>query len=179
VKICRLAALLTAGLLIAACAPSVTPPVTSPPPSAVHVPTATSGPAFPADWINANGVMAGLCFASVWDAAGMGQIFNLRSAAELTALFDAADHSGLCPRPVLRGTFDFSGGRRLIGLWSRGRGCTAHHVVTAIRRDDIARVYAITIRPVFLGGCAYELVQPFWIGLDGLADYDVRLLLTL
>lgn len=129
-------------------------------------------PVYP--WTDESAVMNGLCFESVYDAAG--RVFVIRSEAELNALYDLADNSGLCRRPVVRGSFDFSGGRLLVGLWNRSMGCTARHDVINIQRDDVAKIYAVTLRLIAQGGCNYELVRPFWIGLSDIADYDVRLL---
>lgn len=143
--------------------------IPTPTPSPTLTPTPTVYP-----WSDENAVMSGLCFESVYDAAG--QVFILRSQEALTALFDLADHSELCRFPVRRGSFDFSGGRVLAGTWTRGQGCNARHDVVAIRRDDVARIFALTLRFVAEGTCPYQLVRPFWIGLDGLADYDVRLI---
>jgi hypothetical protein len=118
--------------------------------------------------------MSGLCFESVADAAG--RTFVIRSADELAQFYDLADESELCRRPVRRASFDFSGGRVLAGLWSRAVGCTARHEVTAVQRDDTARAFVIALRLVVEGGCDYELVRPFWIGLSGVSGYDVRLM---
>lgn len=128
----------------------------------------------PAPWTDAADVMSGLCFESVADAAG--RTFVIRSAGELTQFYDLADSSDLCRRPVRRASFDFSGGRILAGTWSRAIGCTAHHEVIAIQRDDTARAFVIALRLVIEGDCNYELVRPFWIALDTIPDYDVRLL---
>jgi hypothetical protein len=116
--------------------------------------------------------MNGLCFESVYDAAG--QTFILHSAEELTHFFNLADNSRLCRRPVQRAEFDFSGDRRLVGLWTRGRGCTARHEVRGYQQDDVARTFVIVLRFATEGECGYELVQPFWIGLSLPQDYDVR-----
>lgn len=163
-------------LLTAACAAEAptsviarTPEPTSFPPTPTPSPTPTIYP-----WTDESAVMSGLCFESVYDAAG--QVFILRSEEALTALFDLADHSELCRFPVRRGSFDFSGGRILAGTWTRGQGCDARHDVVAIRRDDVARIFALTLRFVTEGTCPYQLVRPFWIGLDGLGDYDVRII---
>lgn len=142
-------------------------------PTASALPSATPTPSiYP--WTDESAVMNGLCFESVYDAVG--RTFVIQSDAELTAFYDLADNSDLCRRPVERKRFDFTGGRLLIGLWSRTIGCTARHEVTNIQRDDVARIYAISLRLVAELGCNYELVRPFWIGLSDLSGYDVRLL---
>lgn len=128
----------------------------------------------PAPWTDAAEVMSGLCFEAVQDAAG--RVFVIRSAEELTQFYDQADASELCRRPVRRASFDFSGGRILAGTWSRAIGCTARHEITDAQRDDTQQAFVITLRLVVEGDCSYELVRPFWIALDGIPDYDVRLL---
>ncbi len=124
-------------------------------------------------WVDASAVFEGLCFESVYDAAG--QIFTLRADTDVTALFDLADNSQLCRRSVVRGTFDFAGGRVLIGTWSRGDGCSARHDIIDIDRDDVARVVAIQAQFITDGTCNYELVRPLWIALENITDYDIRL----
>lgn len=152
-------------------APSRAPTLPATPTDLV-LPTATATPA-PYAWTDENGVMSGLCFESVYDAAG--QVFILRNADELNALYDLADNSGLCRRAVVRGQFDFSGGRILAGVWSRGRGCLARHEVSAVSRDDTARTFRLSIRLIEEGDCAYELVRPFWVGIPDAEGYTVEI----
>ena len=166
------------GLLLTACAVFEQPPlVTTPPPASVApasppplLPTPTDLP-FP--WSDASSLVGGICFEAANDAAG--QIFILRSPAELAAFYDLADNSQLCRRPVQREAFDFAEGRVLVGLWSRGVGCQAFHEIEQVIRDDAARTFTIALRFVTAGGCGYELVRPFWIALDNLGDYALRL----
>lgn len=122
-------------------------------------------------WVDANAVMAGICFEAAYDAAG--QVFTLRSAEEHIRFYGLADQSGLCRRPVERRPFDFSGGRVLAGLWSTGRGCTARHDLLSFARDDAARTITIRLALVVEGDCPYELVRPFWVGLDSAQDYTI------
>ncbi|MFN8528368.1 MAG: hypothetical protein U0670_07140 [Anaerolineae bacterium] len=175
---------LGAALISAACGslagtpePTIPPPpmAITPVPTVAPPPTDTpiSAPPFPVEWTDENAVFNGLCFESVWDAAG--QVFVLKSAEDLTGLFDLADNSHLCRHPIERGTFDFSGGRVLVGTWSRGHGCAARHDFIRTERDDIALLYAINVRLVVEGTCDYELIRPFWIGISGVYDYDIRL----
>ena len=133
----------------------------------VPVPT-TTGPT-----PDASSVMAGICFASAQDAAG--RLFVLRSATELENLFDLADNSQLCRRPVQRHGFDFAGGRVLAGLWSATRGCTARHQVVQWQRDDDARRITLQLRLHSAGDCDYELVQPWWMALEAASDYDIAI----
>jgi hypothetical protein len=188
----RLARRLWAGILavlvtgaLAACtrdnpAPTSPPPPTQAPnlvatPTDLIPPTITPTP-LPYPWTDESAVMSGLCFESVYDAAE--NIFILRTPEELTGLFDLADNSQLCRRPIERGTFDFTGARVLVGLWSRGQGCSMRHDVLNVERDDVARTFIITLRPITEGECPYELVRPFWVGLDTVSDYDIRVRLN-
>lgn len=118
-------------------------------------------------------VMRGICFEAALDAAD--QVFVLRSAGDLTRLYDLADHSELCSQPVERVPFAFEGGRILTGLWNKGAGCTARHVIDDVDRDDAARQVTLTVRFITEGDCPYELVRPFWLALAGVADYAIAI----
>jgi hypothetical protein len=118
-------------------------------------------------------VMSGICFEAALDAAD--QLFILRNSAEHIAFYDLADNSEFCRRPVTRYPFDFSNGRVLSGFWSYGRGCTARHDVLDIQQDDAAKALTIRLRFVTEGDCPYELVRPFWVGLDGVQDYQIEM----
>lgn len=124
-------------------------------------------------WEDASPVMAGICFEAAFDAAG--QVFVVRSAQALTDLYDLADNSELCRQLVRRETFDFSDGRVLVGLWSRGSGCIAQHEVLDMERDSAQRVLNLRLRFVTEGTCPYELVRPFWIALPDAADYEIHI----
>lgn len=143
----------------------------------VAAPTVAPSPTpWPYPWTDESAIMGGLCFESVADATG--KVFVLRSADDLAHFYDLADHSKLCRQKVGRGQFDFNGGKVLAGLWSRGKGCTAHHEVQNVRRDDTARTLFIFLKLVTEGDCTYELVRPFWIGLDGLNQYDIQIVVS-
>jgi hypothetical protein len=124
-------------------------------------------------WTDENPVMSGICFESALDAAS--QVFVLRNVEELIRFYDLSDNSRLCRHPVKRNGFDFSGGRILAGIWSVGRGCAAHHELRDFMRDDTARRLEIRLRFITEGTCNYELVHPFWIGLDGVSDYEISI----
>ncbi len=115
--------------------------------------------------------MSGICFEAALDAVG--KVFVLRDAQAHIQFYDLADNSELCRRPVTRYAFDFANGRVLAGLWSKGTGCTARHDVLSINRDDSARTLLIRLHFATEGDCNYELVRPFWIGLDGVQDYQI------
>lgn len=125
-------------------------------------------------WTDARDVMSGICFEAALDAAD--QVFIIRDDDQLNNFFDLADNSGLCRRAIERGSFDFSNEAVLIGLWSAGRGCVADHEILDYQRDDATMQITMRIVPIMRGDCDYELVRPFWIGLDAAADYDITLL---
>ena len=121
-------------------------------------------------------VMGGICFEAAQDAAG--QVFILHNAEEHIRFYNLADNSQLCRRPVERVPFDFDTGRILVGLWSKGTGCTANHTVESMSRDDAAQTVTIRARFITEGDCPYELVRPFWRSLDGVNDYEIDLQVT-
>jgi hypothetical protein len=152
--------------------PPTLPPDDRPSPAPTWTP-------LPYAFIDANPVMQGICFDAASDAAG--RVFVLRSPAELTDLFNQADNAGFCARPVARGTFDFApeGGeptRAVAGLWSRAQGCTAYHQVLSAEPNQVERIFTVRLRLVVGGTCPYALVRPFWIGISGYNDFDIRLL---
>ncbi len=126
-------------------------------------------------WTDESAVMDGICFEAAQNAAG--KVFVLRNDADLNNLYAQADNSHLCRHPVTRTPFDFSTGRILVGLWSSGNGCTAQHDVVAVQRDDANKRMTIILHFVTSGTCDYELVRPFWIGLDGIGDYNIQLVI--
>jgi hypothetical protein len=117
--------------------------------------------------------MSGICFESAFDAAG--RTFVMRNTDELNTFFDLSDNSQLCRQPVERQSFDFSSGRILAGIWSIGRGCTASHEVTGIEVDDVQKKFTMRLRFMTEGNCNYELVRPFWVGLNSITDYEISL----
>jgi len=165
-------AMLAAALLLASCAlvlPGQTPAPGEPP----------AATPFPGGLTDERAITAGICFESAYDAAG--RVFVLRSPEELAWLFDSSDASGLCRRPAVRGAFDFGGvngqpARALAGVWSKGTGCTADHLIEGVTADDAARTLTVRLRFIVEGSCPYELVRPFWIGITGYNEYDIRLL---
>lgn len=168
---------LALALAVAGCAPNA-PVIPGPPPGTLAPPTPAPLPYGVTDERTA---VSGICFESAFDAAG--RVFVLRSAEELAWLFDSSDASGLCRRPALRGTFGFGGAegapaRALAGLWSKGTGCTADHRIENITADDAARTFTVQLRFIVSGDCPYELVRPFWIGIPGYNEYDIRLIVN-
>jgi hypothetical protein len=160
-------------LLLAACIREL-PEVPQPTPPTDSITLEPDGTALPFLLIDANPVMSGICFESAYDAAG--RTFVLRNADELNSLFNESDNSGYCRRPAVRGTFDFSNGRAIIGTWSRGRGCEAEHRITDVDIDNVARTFIIHAQFIVEGDCPYDLVRPLWLGVTGYRDYDIRLL---
>ncbi len=154
----------------------------TPEPTLTPEPSESAVTPLPPDWTptpwpypfsDENVTLSGICFEAALDAAGT--TFVLHNAAELIEFYDLADNSHFCRHPVTRYPFDFSNSRVLAGLWSAGRGCTAQHDVLDTQRDDADRTLTIRLRFVTEGDCPYELVRPFWIGIDGAQDYDVKL----
>jgi hypothetical protein len=144
------------------------PPI---PVSPVPTTTIQQGPASLYPWTDENATLSGVCFEAALDTAG--DVFVLRNAKEHTRFYELADNSQLCRRPVARYPFDFTGGRVLAGLWSYGAGCTARHDVVSVERDDAAKTIMIRLQFVTDGECNYELLRPFWIGLDRALDYQI------
>jgi len=101
------------------------------------------------------------------------QVFTLRSAEDHIRFYDAIDDSQICRRPIERVPVNFNGGFLIIGLWTPASGCTGRHDLLRFRQDDNAKSIEIELKFVAVGTCNYELLVPFWIGLDGAADYDV------
>lgn len=161
-------------LLFAACTQFLPQPTLVPLPPPDTFTPAPDSTALPFALIDANPVMSGICFESAYDAVG--RTFVLRSDEELNALFDESDNSGYCRHPSPRGSFDFSGGRAIVGVWSRGQGCSADHHISSVSIDDVARTFIIRAELVLEGDCPYELVRPLWLGVTGYNDYDIRLL---
>jgi hypothetical protein len=122
---------------------------------------------------SANDVMAGICFESAFDAAG--RTFVFRDDAELTNLFDLSDNSHLCRHPVKRGTFDFSAGSVLAGVWSKGVGCKARHDQVKVKTNENKKQVRIVLDFVTEGDCNYELVRPYWVGISGAKDYTIKI----
>lgn len=137
------------------------------------IPTTTPVAAVP---LEETDVMRDICFEAAFDAAN--RVFVLRSTEEQIRLYDLADNSRLCRHPVERVPFDFSSGRIVAGLWSKGIGCTARHIIENVTRDDSSKQVILDVRFVTEGDCAYELVRPFWLALDGVADYAIDIRVT-
>jgi hypothetical protein len=135
--------------------------------------TVTSTPVYP--WIDASPVMSSICFEAAFNLAG--QVIVLRRAEDHIAFYDRVDGSHLCRHPIVRYPFDFSSGQILAGLWSKGRGCVAQHDVLGFLQDDTQRRFSILLRFMTEGDCNYELLRPFWIELEGLANYDIQITL--
>jgi len=154
-------------------ADTAAPPTQTALPPTPKPPTLTPTPTYP--WTDENAIMSGICFESAYAFAG--QVFVIGSAADHIRFYDAADSSNLCRNPVTRNPFDFNGGQVLAGLWSKGTGCTAHYDVLNVQRDDSSKRLVIWLRFVTEGGCGYELVRGYWIGLSGVSDYDIQFVL--
>ncbi len=114
--------------------------------------------------------MSGICFEAALDASG--ETIALRSAEDHIRFYSEVDASGLCRRAVRRAPFEFAdGARTLAGVWSYGTGCDATHEVTDYTLAD--GVLALTLAFTTSGDCDYELIQPFWIGVEGVTDVQI------
>jgi hypothetical protein len=167
----RVFPLLLGSLALAGCIQLAPRPLITLPP--VSTTTIQEGPGSNYPWTNENATLSGVCFEAALDTAG--EVFVLHNPEEHIRFYELADNSQLCRRPVIRYPFDFSGGRVLAGLWSYGTGCTARHDVLSVQRDDGAKTIVIRLHFVTDGDCNYELLRPFWIGLDGAADYQIEI----
>ena len=116
-------------------------------------------------------VMSGICFESAFDAVDT--VFIMRNAEDHIHLYDLAENSGLCRRPIKRNPFDFSNGRILAGIWTAGTGCTADHEILDYQRNDAQKTVGFRLRFVTAGDCPYELVRPFWVAVEDASDYNV------
>lgn len=147
-------------------APTPTSTMTATPP---HSPTPAATP-MPFPWEDARAAMSGICFEAALDDSG--QTIVIRSAEDHIRYYDNVDSSNLCRRAVRREPFEFAdGARTLAGLWSYGTGCDAAHEVTDYAITD--DVLTITLDFVTNGDCNYELIQPFWIGAEGVTDVQI------
>lgn len=163
--------LLSACLLLNDEAPSVAVFFPEPSPTLLAVRSPEAG--WPAGLSEANSVMASVCFDAAYDTQE--QVFVLRSAEELAAFYGLAEQSEICRLPIDREPFDFGGGRVLAGFWQYGRGCTAHHEVVGFSRDEARREIRIDLRLVIGGACAYELIRPFWVGIEGAEGFEIQI----
>ena len=147
-------------------------PVVQQTPAPQVTPTATAS----TPWTDENAHVRGVCFEAAWDAAE--QIFTIRSAEDHIRFYDQVDNSQLCRRPIAREPRDFSDGYVIAGFWNRGMGCKADHIVTRYNRDDDARRILFVVTFATLGECNYELVRPFWVGLEAAADYEITFVVS-
>jgi hypothetical protein len=166
----RIGVLIAGILLLAGCHIA---PDNSTPETPVSAPVAALSPTSAYPWTDENAVMGGICFEAAQDAAG--KIFVFHAAQEHARFYDLADSSHLCREPVTRYPFEFAGDRVLAGLWSAATGCSARYEVLEAERNDSAKSIRIHLRLVVEGECGYELVEPFWVGLDNAADYQINI----
>ena len=116
-------------------------------------------------------IFSEVCFAAA--AAHAERPTTLRSAAALRQFHTQLATS--CQRPLPAPHFDFAAGRILFGLWSRGEGCGARHLLTQYERDDAAGRITVRARFVTFGDCPYELLQPLWLSAPAGHDYHIDL----
>lgn len=155
--------------VITACTLVEAPPSVEP--SIIRLASPTPPTPLPQGWTDEIDVMSGICFEAAYDAAN--KTFALHSAEDHIKFYDLADFSRLCRQPVTRHPFDFTTGRALVGLWSVGIGCKAHHEVLDVDRNDADKAITARLRFIIEGDCPYELVRPFWVGIPNAQGYTI------
>lgn len=124
-------------------------------------------------WRDVSYLIADMCFEAITNITG--QVITIRDANVLEAFYDQIDRSQACEQPVKHMSYPFNNGETLVGLWSTGVGCTAHHVVQNVRRDDTQRQETIQLGFVIEGDCPYELLQGFWIAIPQSSGFNIQI----
>lgn len=114
-------------------------------------------------YINAKPVVPDLCFDFLKSLVGRSLVLD--STADLTALYDQADHSKDCALPVTRFEFDFTR-YQIVGAVTSGTGCSIDLIYDATIADDLARTQTIALKRRVIGACGYELVRPIWLAVE-------------
>jgi hypothetical protein len=148
-------------------------------PSPVAVPTAqatisiqeVSTPDY--GWEDVSYLMSDVCFEAITDIAG--KVITIRDANALEAFYNQIDRNQACEQPVRHMSYPFNNGEMLVGLWSSGIGCGAHHVVQGVQRDDAQRQETIQLELVIEGDCPYELLQGFWIAIPQSTGFNTQI----
>jgi len=136
-------------------------------------PTPSPTPPDPLDGLeDARAALAGVCFEAAYQRRDTPFVF--RSEAELARFYDEIDAAQHCRHPIARGTFDFSAGRALVGIWSYGIGCTARHTLTQ-QRDEASRTLRLSAVFSVEGECSYELIRPLWVAVSLSEGWQVAL----
>jgi hypothetical protein len=89
-----------------------------------------------------------------------GNVFVLRSQAELDQFIKALNVSGVCEEPASVPAFDFSG-KVLAGAIQVAEGCSAAFAPGATARDDRAQVVTLPLQFQVESGCDYEVLAVF------------------
>lgn len=155
--------------LISISACNVIPTLTDTTPSPIASPQAiATTPRYP--WSDEIATLSGICFEAAYDARD--RVFVLHHAMEHIQFYDLADHSRLCRQPVTRHPFEFEEGKRILaGVWSYGWGCVARHEV--LRYGIANNTLEIELQFIIEGDCPYELIQPFWVGMQGVDNIEI------
>jgi hypothetical protein len=112
---------------------------------------------------DAGAALAGVCFEAAYQRRDTPFVFG--SENELARFYDEIDAAQHCRHPLARGAFDFSEGRKLVGVWSYGVGCTASHTLTQ-QRDEASRTLRLSAVFSVEGDCSYELIRPLWVAVS-------------
>jgi hypothetical protein len=147
--------------------PTAAPSVSLPTPTLIEtaIPTVMTAPvmeAFTGVFGNAAALLDGVCFEFLLTLNG--QTWAWTTPADLSAFYDRADASTLCPDPVARYGFDFSQ-TVLVGVVNAAEGCDAAYRVLDLVQDDSARAQTLIVQFDTLAGCPYELVEPLLVAI--------------
>jgi hypothetical protein len=134
---------------------------TSTPPGESAQPASSNGlETFTGPYPDQVALLDGVCFEYLYTLNGKTWVWQ--SPDELAGFYDQVDASGLCPGPIPRGTFDFSG-QVLVGVVNDAVGCDAAHRVVDLTQDDTVQTLLLEFK--VQPDCGYELTQPFLIAI--------------
>ncbi len=153
---------ITICLLLAACSLNTDLSPTAPSPDtfpAMPTPSMMPGAGISSDtgpFANETRLLDGVCFEYFASRAPMTWVW--RTSTEMDEFFDEVEQSELCPTPISRPTFDFSG-HLLVGAVQTVRGCDSAHIVST---ELMAQppVMVLDLHLIVRSGCDYELVEP-------------------
>lgn len=114
--------------------------------------------------------MSGVCFEAALARAN--EVIVLQQADEHIAFYNDVDASGDCRLPITRNPFEFvDGTRTLAGVWVPATGCDTDTTVTDYALAD--GVLRVDVQVDVTGDCPYELIEPFWVGVDAVTDVQI------
>jgi hypothetical protein len=126
-------------------------------------PTETPQPTLNMPYIDASGLMQGVCFKYLVTLDGQSLTFD--SPGDLNAFYNAVNESKKCVGPVQRREFDFSN-KQVIGTVITGQGCGITLAYDRTIQDDGLKQRTVIMQAAITGDCGYFLVQPLLIAAD-------------